>query len=297
MNTNSILAPARPFCPAELLRVAGHPVLLLATGAAIALSIHAEWNLALASLVILFGALAALFVAERIIPFREIWQPSKGEWKRDSIYFGINGVMSTLITAGVSIAAIALAPGTTGLALVAEVPLAVFTAGFVGYWTHRLGHEVGVLWDLHGVHHTPDKVNAWNNNVIHFLDLTFQNGATLFALLLIGFSPEAVFAVTAFTQVLGFVDHANADFRIGRLNYVIGSPEQHRLHHSLDLSEAGNYSFLPIIDMAFGTFTWRPGREPARVGVTAPEAFPQPSSIVKNALHPLRVWLRGRRSA
>ncbi|MCA8952456.1 MAG: sterol desaturase family protein [Planctomycetes bacterium] len=275
-------------------RLLGQPLLLAATGGGIAYSIDSGSSLALASLLILLAAVSYLFAMERWIPFERSWRPNGHEWRRDTVYFTLNGAVSTATTIGVGMLAIAIAPGTTGLPFAAELPFAYLVYTFCGYWTHRLGHDVGALWQLHGVHHTPDKVNTWNNNVIHFLDLTFQNTTALLALLLLGCTPEAVFAVTAFSQVMGFLDHANADFRMGPLNYLIGSPEQHRLHHSTVVAEAGNYSSLPLWDLLFGTFTWRAGREPRAIGIEDPASFPTADSIAQNAVHPFRRWLGSR---
>lgn len=276
----------------HLARRLGHPALLAGTLLAGVLVVGSGAPLGPSALVLLLAALAYLFAMERFIPYREAWTPTRAEWRRDLFYFGVNGLVSTGVSVGATLAAIRLTPGSSSLPLPAQVGIGFLSATFVGYWAHRLGHEVHALWQLHGVHHAPDKVNTWNNNVIHFADLALQSGSSLLALLALGLSPEAVFLVSTFRQVLGFLDHANADFRIGRLNYWIGSPEQHRLHHSVELEEAGCYSGLPLWDRLFGTFTWRPDREVREVGIVEPESFPSPDSVLANAVHPVSVLLR-----
>ena len=273
-----------------LLRYAGEPILLLGTVGAGALAIANGAPLPLASLLILFGGLAYLFLMEQVIPFEAAWHPDRGEWVRDTIYFGINGAVSTVPPILLASVAVALAPGTLALPLPLAAVLAFLLYTFAGYWTHRLGHDIPALWKLHGVHHTPEKVNTWNNNVVHFGDLLFSNTVALGALLLAGFSSEAIFLAAGLSQMLSFIDHVNADFRLGWFNRLVGSPEQHRLHHSTKISEAGNYSVLPLWDIVFGTFTWRPGRVPAAIGIHKPETFPSPRSILANAIHPFRAW-------
>lgn len=76
--------------------------------------------------------------------------------------------------------------------------------------------------DLERGDHTLDKVNTWNNNVVHFADLVISDTVAQGALLPAGFSPEAVLAATTFSLVMSFVDHVNAYVRLGILNYVIG---------------------------------------------------------------------------
>ncbi|MCX4966577.1 C4-dicarboxylate ABC transporter [Streptomyces sp. NBC_00654] len=74
-----------------------------------------------------------------------------------------------------------------------------------------------------------------------------------------------------------------------RLNHILASPEQHRPHHSTDFAEAGHYgSDLSCWDHLFGSFTWRPGREPAAVGLGDPTSFPGTGEILASLLHPWR---------
>ncbi|MFJ3582078.1 sterol desaturase family protein [Streptomyces sp. NPDC090127] len=87
----------------------------------------------------------------------------------------------------------------------------------------------------------------------------------------------------------GYVAHANIRVRLGPLDHVLSGPEQHRLHHSTDLSEAGHYgSDLSVWDRVFSTFTWRPGREPESVGLTDPDSFPATGAVLATLVHPWR---------
>ncbi|NEE59034.1 sterol desaturase family protein, partial [Streptomyces sp. SID8455] len=109
------------------------------------------------------------------------------------------------------------------------------------YLVHRLGHTSALLWRLHGVHHVPQKVNVANNGVNHVLDIVLAQSLVQLTLALAGFSRSAVLVTGLFVVAQGYFVHANIDVRIGRLNHLLASPEQHRLHHSTDLSEAGHY--------------------------------------------------------
>ncbi|MDT0478282.1 fatty acid hydroxylase family protein, partial [Streptomyces sp. DSM 41014] len=51
----------------------------------------------------------------------------------------------------------------------------------------------------------------------------------------------------------------------------------------------GHYgSDLSCWDHLFGSFTWRPGREPAAVGLHDPASFPGTGEILASLLHPWR---------
>jgi sterol desaturase/sphingolipid hydroxylase (fatty acid hydroxylase superfamily) len=105
----------------------------------------------------------------------------------------------------------------------------------------------------------------------------------------LGFSETSIFAATIFTISQGYFVHANVDIRIGWFNYILASPEQHRLHHSTDLKEAGHYGAdLALWDLIFRSFTWYPHRQPAEVGIQDPSSFPEVGAILANLLHPWR---------
>ena len=65
----------------------------------------------------------------------------------------------------------------------------------------------------------------------------------------------------------------NVRGRIGWLNYLIGSVELHRLHHSNDPADAANFgTALPLWDQLFGSFRYR--SPPREVGVYTPQSYP-----------------------
>ena len=88
----------------------------------------------------------------------------------------------------------------------------------------------------------PGKVNVSNNNVNHVVDVFGRRFITQLPLLLVGISQPAIFAASIFTTAQGYFVHANIEVGLGWLNYIVGSPEQHRLHHGTDVKEAGHFS-------------------------------------------------------
>jgi sterol desaturase/sphingolipid hydroxylase (fatty acid hydroxylase superfamily) len=67
----------------------------------------------------------------------------------------------------------------------------------------------------------------------------------------------------------GFFQHCNIDVRYGILNYVVGSAETHRWHHSRIPREANaNYGNTVIVwDLLFGTWFLPKDREIAELGL------------------------------
>ena len=189
--------------------------------------------------------------------------------------------------------AVALAGGQKflNLPLWLEVILAVYIAEFFAYWFHRLSHREGWLWSIHSIHHLPEKVNLTNNFLMHPLNIFFLKLMRSTPLLLLGFSQEAVFLHGLLVIGVAFSVRANTGGRLGFWNYLIGTAELHRMHHSKDPHEAGNHgTVVPLWDQIFGTFRYQPDGGPMAIGVTDRERYPK--TIAGMLWHPLRIRTR-----
>lgn len=275
-----------------------HPVLLLSVASVFALSVRHNWDAGYVTFIFQLLVLAYLVVLEQLIPYERSWQPTRPEWRLYAVYYvftATGGALGqSLVLYGVS----EVAPSHSALPLWAEIPSAMLLGSLASYAVHRLGHTSRLLWRVHGVHHVPEKVNVGNNSVNHVLDILISQGVVQLTLSVLGFSERAVFGVGLFVVAQGYFVHANITVRLGLLNHVFASPEQHRLHHSTDLAEAGHYgSDLSVWDRAFGSFTWTPGREPAAVGLVDPSSFPATGSVLATLAHPVHRKTRSGRRA
>lgn len=271
------------------LRIGAYPLLLLAAALSFAATLRFGWAPTIVGPAFLFSTIGYLAAVERVIPYRRDWHPTARELGWYGVYF-----LLTISGAGAAQSAVlALAAAVAGpglrLTLWLQVPAAVLLSSLGGYLVHRYAHTNRWLWRVHGIHHVPNKVNVANNGVNHILDVALKQGLVLLSLALIGFSAQCELAVGLFAIVQGYFIHANVEVRLGLLNHVLATPEQHRLHHSTVLSEAGHFGVdLSLWDRAFGSFTWRPGRRPAAVGVHDPSTFPDTGAIAAGLLHPWR---------
>lgn len=278
---------ARPI--AALLGRMAYTLLLIAAALTTAIAIHFRLNFTLINLLFLVGNFGYLALLERIIPFDADWYPEAREWGRDGIYFAITMLGGGMALVSVVAISKVVAPLHSALPLWVEIPLALVLNSLTSYLFHRLQHIHPWLWRVHGVHHVPAKVNLSNNSVNHIFDVLGRRFVTQLPLLLLGISQPAIFAASVFTTAQGYFVHANIDVRLGWLNYLLTSPEQHRLHHSTDVKEAGHFGVdLSIWDLLFRTFTWYPKRRPAEVGVPDRTAFPASDAILSSLLHPFR---------
>ncbi|QFZ24492.1 C4-dicarboxylate ABC transporter [Saccharothrix syringae] len=284
-----------------MLRRAAYPVLLLlvaATGAAVVLL---GWDPSLVSPLFLVGVIGYFAVLERIIPHNPDWHPDAKEWGWYGAYFILTAVGAAIAQFFVTLLIGVVAPLEPTWPMWAEVPAALLLGSLGSYTMHRLGHTNKFLWRFHGVHHVPDKVNVANNGVNHVFDIIIAQGVVQLSLALAGFSADSVLVVGMFVTAQGYFTHANVEVRIGWLNHLLASPEQHRLHHSNNPQEAGHYgSDLAIWDHLFRSYTWRPGRIPRGIGLFDPMSFPRTESFFYSFLHPFRPrrrdQLRDRRS-
>lgn len=287
MTTSTIeTAAASPSAPHRVARYVAYPSVLVANIAFVAWACSVDVPLGVATLLGLFGTLAALFGLERALPHRRDWQPGFDEGLRDLFYFGMNGGIDAATKMGIAFGVAAVGSWDNALPFWIALPAAVLIADFAGYWLHRGGHH-GWLWKVHGVHHTPDKVNTWNNNTIHVLNTLYGGLGKTLPLLLLGFSPDVIVLAAYVVTVQSFAVHANVDVELGWLERVLLTPKHHRLHHSVKLEEAGNFASVTTLwDRAFGTFVYAPDRVPAVIGVVKPETFPAPNDVLRNQLHP-----------
>lgn len=249
-------------------------LLLVASWAALALL--AGWS----SLVLLLGglllALAWFALWEWRWPHRRDWRAHHRDRKRDAAFMvalvAADALADVLIRALVMLLNAQADGPAASLPLWIAVPAAALLGEFGDYWLHRLEHRGGWLWRVHFVHHRPNVLNVTNNFTTHPLDLVLRKPLHALPLWLLGFEPTAIALAALFSQTQSFATHANTRGTLGWLNYLIGSAELHRWHHSVKLDEALNFgTALPLWDQLFGTFRLpRAGRvEPGAVGVTA----------------------------
>jgi len=101
-------------------------------------------------------------------------------------------------------------------------------------------------------------------------------------LYLLGANAETLLLANIIVTLQGLVSHCNLDLRAGWFNYLFVGTELHRYHHSANLAESKNYAAtLSLLDLAFGTFYYRPGRVPERLGVLDPGAYPDSNELWK----------------
>ncbi|MFM9863372.1 MAG: sterol desaturase family protein [Micropepsaceae bacterium] len=276
------------------------PILFSLNMAAIVHALAFGWNLGITLGVIVATAALTLIVLEYLYPLDERWRMTWQTFsRRDLKYFAVNGATGAMTNFLFGFVGIVIAAGNQGplsdWPLWLSVPVAIVVFDFLQYWQHRWSHEADTpaklfLWKTHAAHHLPDQVYVLMHPAGHPLNLILIQGVLRVPLFyVLGLTPEAVFAVTAIIGLQGLVSHCNIDLRAGWFNYLFAGTELHRFHHSADIAEGKNFAVvLSLLDVIFGTFVYRPGVVPARLGVAEPDAYPQSREVLRVMMIPFR---------
>ena len=190
----------------------------------------------------------------------------------------------------------------------------VLTRDFAVFFWHRLEHRIWFLWEFHKVHHAAEAmvygITARRNHPVNEFIHTF-----LMAVLIGGVS--GVFArlwnadvdvivwlgidVFYAFELLGLrhLKHSHINFRFPRwLEYVLVSPAQHQVHHSIDPRHWDkNFSTLfAFWDVMFRT--WHPSEpKPVTIGLQDGGSLEFRSLWAMYTLPFVKVWRRLRDGA
>jgi sterol desaturase/sphingolipid hydroxylase (fatty acid hydroxylase superfamily) len=146
---------------------------------------------------------------------------------------------------------------------------------FLMYWIHR-GFHGRLAWRIHAVHHSPKMLDWLATTRFHPVNSLLEFALVDVAVVLLGFSPRTVIALSPFNLIYSAMVHANLKWSFGPFKYVFASPIFHRWHHTTQ-AEARDRNFaptFPFLDVMFGTFYMPAGRLPEQFGIDDRE-FPQ----------------------
>jgi sterol desaturase/sphingolipid hydroxylase (fatty acid hydroxylase superfamily) len=164
---------------------------------------------------------------------------------------------------------------------VADTLLGLLLFELGGYAYHRLAHRVPAFWRLHEIHHSSEEMDwlaSFRQHPIEILLVTLAQNAPL-VLLRVPLGAHATVLV-ALKLATVFV-HSNVRLRLGPLRFVFAAPRFHHRHHQRGGATANFASFLPLLDVVFGSYS---DESAQRFGVERP----LPDSFVGLLLAPLR---------
>ena len=147
-------------------------------------------------------------------------------------------------------------------------------------------HEIPLLWRLHKVHHSSERLDWLAAARFHPLESVWNKLITLLPLFLLGFSPRITVFFWPLIAIYPIFLHSNVRWTYGWLGYLVASPAFHRWHHAAD-REALNKNYggpLPFFDFLFGTAHF-PRRKPASYGLANEDA---PAGFFRQLIWPFQ---------
>lgn len=204
---------------------------------------------------IVIGMYVALYILESAFPRNKNLPKIKYATLRGLISFGVFFYLSSylpILTDGY-LAKYQLID-LSGLPLVSQVLIGLFTYQFFLYIWHLAMHKSDSLWKIfHQMHHSSERMDIPSTFYFSPMDMIGFTllGSLVFAFLM-GVSPQAATYVILSLNFLSIFQHANISTPTW-LGYLIQRPEQHAIHHEQGVHKY-NYSDFPIYDLMFGTF-------------------------------------------
>jgi sterol desaturase/sphingolipid hydroxylase (fatty acid hydroxylase superfamily) len=231
------------------------------------------------------GAFAGVFVLmtlwEVVGARRQLALSKSRRWLSNLSLVVLNTVVLRLVfpTAAVGAALVATERGWGvlnwfELPAVLAVLASVVMLDLAIYLQHVMFHAVPVLWRLHMVHHADVDFDVTTGSRFHTLEILVSMGIKLALVVLLGPPVVGVLLFEVLLNATAMFNHANVRLPGGVdrvLRWLVVTPDMHRVHHSVESTEANsNFGFnLPWWDRLFGTYREQPaaGHEEMEIGV------------------------------
>lgn len=272
-----------------------YPVFFAAAVATFGALLAAGYSPAAAAYPPIILAGLAILVLEYRFPERQDWRPQWKDVKADAAFMVVVQIFVPRALAALALIAVAdwrHDPADGGIwphhwPVAAQVVAMILAVDFLRYWLHRACHNVGPLWRLHEVHHSPDILYVLNVGRFHPLEKTLHFSLDTIPFLLLGVGPEVIAGYFLAYSVNGFFQHSNVRLRYGFLNYLVGSAETHRWHHARDPRTANcNFGNTTIIwDLLFGTWYLPDDDRALDIGITDRN---YPKGFIEQMMTPFR---------
>lgn len=225
-----------------------------------------------ATMVYLSILLIVLFL-ERKFPWTKDWSKNKGDSGLDITYLILNFVVSHSALAMYYF----LFPfretflpsllSSQSFYIQYMIGLLIFDFGL--YFVHRLSHGYGMLWRLHAIHHSSERIYSVNGQKRHLLHEMIEGVPGFIIIFALGISPVVAVLIIYTVSIHLIFQHANIDYRAGILKNIFSVAELHRWHHQRDWKDVqGNYgAVFSFWDIIFGTLLKQKNNPPSEVGL------------------------------
>lgn len=208
---------------------------------------------------LLLGALFGAVVLEALID--RLRHGRLYEWRDSELSLGlaVGWALTGLALAALTAAANAFAYQHRILDLGASplAPVVAFLLADLAYYVwHRLSHQLPFMWASHFPHHSAKRINMLAAVRQGWTDVLTGAWLSWVALAFLGFSPLQMAPYFTVLMVVQILVHNEWTPRLGPLDWLLVTPSNHRVHHSLQARHIDrNYGGVLIVwDRLFGSY-------------------------------------------
>ena len=147
--------------------------------------------------------------------------------------------------------------------ITAQVLFFLVTHDLYIYLFHRSQHSNKFFWRIHEAHHSGKEVDFLAGSRSHIMEIVINQTIEFAPIILLGANPVVVPIKALLDAIFGMFIHANVKVKLGKLKYLINSPELHLWHHAnyREVFHANFSTKFAIWDYLFGT-VYDPGHPP-----------------------------------
>lgn len=171
---------------------------------------------------------------------------------------GINGLLLFFTFSAMSIWVCTVSPSVAPVRFTLLHAVACFfLLDLFSYIWHRLNHGIPILWRIHSVHHSDDRMDVTTAGRFHAAELAMGAVLRLPVLYALGVTPATLLAYETTLVVVSMFHHARLS--LGRYDRFVriatASPLMHSIHHSSNPADFGSNfsSVFSIWDRLFAT--------------------------------------------
>lgn len=238
--------------------------------------------------------LAVVLLVEHFLPWKDNWNHStNGDLSLDLKHLAGNLLVShtsALLYATTFPARALMSPSSlSNWSIPVQYLIGILVFDFGLYAVHRLSHKYGLLWRLHSIHHSSERIYSINGQKRHLLHEVAEGMPGLLCLFILGIRPEVTVLILFTVSVHLLFQHANIDYQAGPLNRVFSVAELHRWHHQRSWQDVqGNYgAIFSFWDSLLGTKLHVKNNPPAEVGLDDDPTLAT-SSYLEQHIRPFR---------
>lgn len=188
---------------------------------------------------ILFCWIAVIIAWERISPYRKgLKFFREGFWIDLVWYTLIQSYFLKILIFDYIIAPMQRHWDLSHFHLVSNWPVAVqvlfflLTHDLYIYLFHRFQHSNKFFWRIHEAHHSGKEVDFLAGSRSHIVEIIINQTIEFAPIILLGADPVVVPIKAMLDAMFGMFIHGNIKVNMGKLKYIINSPQLHLWHHA-----------------------------------------------------------------